>query len=161
VINLEGFLRNDDVPTTPEPIGGRWQNRQLYPTGIGDVSLPTVLDCTLASVGVYQGEPAATIVVHSQAGGELPAAAVPGLANLAATGAKVAASMTAEGDFTVQHRLTDGIGVMSTSEEHARIHVTVAGPGGQERTQELDLGTSETVRLERIAPPSAARGGAV
>jgi len=157
--NLEAFLRNDDLPPAPESVGDHWQSTQNYPAGIGGVSLATTLDCTLIQVGEYQGEPAATIEVHSQGSSQLPAAALPGLSELVAQGAKVAVQLAAEGTFTVQHRLSDGISVMSTAVEHEHLHVVVTGPDGQPHAQDTEVVDEETVSLERIVPPPAPAGG--
>lgn len=147
---LSELARMDTLPAGPTAVGARWSRVRTQPIPTLNFSLPLTLDCQLTAVGTLDGQPSATIVVHSHASGQLPPGSFPGTQQLAAEGLVPEVTIAFETTATSQYRLPQTILEAAHSETHNNMLVRLVGPSPQAQTSNTDINSTATLKLVSI-----------
>ncbi|HUX68753.1 MAG TPA: hypothetical protein VMV31_14805 [Terriglobales bacterium] len=147
---LEELVRTDALPRGPTAVGARWSRHRTRQLPTMNTSVALTLACHLAAVGTVAGQPAATITVRSQGDAPLPPNALPNSQALAAQGLVPEATVAFDTTATSVYRLADAVLLQSHSQTHNLMRIKLVGPSPQAGTQDSDINSSATVKLEKI-----------
>jgi hypothetical protein len=149
---LSELVRTEDLPTGPVGVGAQWtrvRNRDL--PGM-NANLPITLQCSLTALGSDQGQPTATIEVHSTGAADLPPGSLPGAQEMAREGVVPIGKISSNTVSTSQFRLADAVLLASSSETHSQVSIQLISPSPTPQSTESLIHSTGTVKLERAAP---------
>lgn len=149
---LSELVRTEDLPSGPVGVGAQWvrtRNRDL--PGM-NANLPITLHCSLTALGSVQGQPVATIEVHSDGAADLPPGSLPGAQEMAREGVVPMGKISSNTVSSSQFRIADAVLLTSSSETHSQVSIQLISPSPAPQSTESLIHSTGTVKLERVAP---------
>jgi len=150
---LAELARMDTLPTGPTTVGARWTRVRTQQIPTLNFSLPLTLECQLTAVGTLDGQPSATVVVHSHGSSQLPPGSLPGTQQMAAQGLIPEATVGFDTTATSRYRLPQAILDLATSTTHNTMDIRFIGPSPQAQTSNTYIDSTATVKLVGITHP--------
>ena len=147
---LEELVRTDALPTGATAVGSQWTRHRTRDLPTMNASVALTLQCQLTAVAPVAGQPAATITVHSLGNTTLPPNALPGSQAMAAQGLVPEATVAFDTTATSIYRVADAVLLQTTSQTSNQMHIKLVGPNPQAGSQESDINSTASVKLEKI-----------
>lgn len=145
---LEELVRTDGLPNGPVGVGNHWTFTRSRDIPTMNFSVAIAMDCSLTAFGEQNGQPTATITIHSHGSTPLPPGALPGSQEMAAQGLVPEASVAFDTDATSIYRANDAVLESTTSETNNQMHIKFIGPSPNAQTMDTTIHSTSTVRLE-------------
>lgn len=147
---LEELARTDALPSGATAVGSQWTRHRTRDLPTMNASVALTLQCQLTAVAAVAGQPAATITVRSQGNTTLPPNALPGSQAMAAQGLVPEATVAFDTTATSLYRVADAVLLQTHSDTHNQMHIKLVGPNPQAGSQESDIDSTASVKLEKI-----------
>ncbi|HXR97668.1 MAG TPA: hypothetical protein VN709_07475 [Terriglobales bacterium] len=145
---LEELVRTDGLPNGPVAVGNHWTFTRSRDIPTMNFSVALAMDCSLTAFGEQNGQPTATIVIHSHGSTPLPPGSLPGSQEMASQGLVPEASVAFDTDATSVYRAKDAVLESTTSETNNQMHIKFIGPSPNAQTMDTTIHSTSTVRLE-------------